>query len=363
MEKTIRTPGHAIQLDGLRFFAVFAVIICHWMQYSFMSYIPFGSAGVNLFFVLSGYLITSILLRIKDADEIQKSKPWKSLRQFYIRRILRIFPIYFLTVGIFWLMNFDRCRELFLWLVSYSMNIYIFLPGNNYGHFGHFWSLAVEEQFYIFFPFLILFLKRKYILPAILLLIFSGLITRICLYFAGFSGNIFYSLTPCAMDAFGAGALLSYLALYHREKLLRILENRILWLCVFFVFAITTYLGRKSGAPEARTVFERFFCSMICFWIVGRASHIPFTGFFQKIIEHKVVLFTGRISYGIYLYHVFVPEIFRQVFQYFHLAFPYQEHSVLVNTPFYLAATFLLAILSWVFVEKYMMRLKTRFGY
>ena len=129
------------------------------------------------------------------------------------------------------------------------------------------------------------------------------------------------------------------------------------------IFILITYIERCSGSREGRTVFERLSCSILCFWIVGRASQLPFTGFVKYLTENKIAVYTGRISYGIYLYHVFVPEIFRQVFSHFKLAFPYQEHSVLINTPFYLLATFIMAILSWIFVEKYMMKLKARIGY
>ena len=136
------------QLDGLRCIAVMSVLICHWVRYHFVMLIPFGSMGVNLFFVISGFLITRILLISKDENgDRSMASPMK---KFYIRRTLRIFPIYYLTIFFLFLVNFPAIRENVAWLLTYTFNIKLSFQGvwemDKMHHLLHLWSLSVEEH-------------------------------------------------------------------------------------------------------------------------------------------------------------------------------------------------------------------------
>ena len=132
-------------------------------------YLPWGEWGVQLFFVLSGFLITGILLRCRG-DEDAGGKISR-MRQFYVRRFLRIFPLFYAVLFAAALLNIRPVRETLLWHVSYLSNLQMALAGGWSGPVSHFWSLAVEEQFYLLWPCLILFLPRKYLLWAILIAI------------------------------------------------------------------------------------------------------------------------------------------------------------------------------------------------
>ncbi len=141
--------GYMKQLDGLRFLAVSAVMFGHWtLTIPALKTFDLYSAtfGVNLFFVLSGFLIAQILLKNK-----QQEKPAAILRTFYIRRFLRIFPLYYAVVFVGILINLPGARAYFLSLVTYTAN-YPFGISTNLGYLSHLWSLCVEEQFYIFSP-------------------------------------------------------------------------------------------------------------------------------------------------------------------------------------------------------------------
>ena len=119
--------NHIVQLDGLRFFAVLMVMIAHWMQWQWTSpwltNFPFVH-GVTLFFVLSGFLITGILLKYRDRYKEQGLHQGTLIKNFYIRRFLRIFPIYYLTLFFLLSIDYKNTREVFPWLVSYTSNIY-----------------------------------------------------------------------------------------------------------------------------------------------------------------------------------------------------------------------------------------------
>ena len=141
------------QLDGFRFVAITSVVISHFISAEIVNRFPLGY-GVMFFFVLSSFLITRILLLTKRLNEIDSNWRFFSLRQFYIRRFLRIFPVYYLLILFMFVINWAPVREIILYLLTYTTNFKIG-SGFDAGYFDHLWSLAVEEQFYIFFPFIV----------------------------------------------------------------------------------------------------------------------------------------------------------------------------------------------------------------
>ena len=180
--------------DGLRGLAVIAVILTHmgmyaiWVKKGVLSTgaLPMvnGDAGVHVFFVLSGFLITALLVQ-----EVQ-STGTVSIRRFYMRRILRIFPLYFLVVGLVAAMqvvgNAEVPDRAFLYALSYTVN---FMPRADYaGVFGHLWSLAVEEHYYLVWPFVFgaLFLRRRGLLLAL-----AALVLALFVYLQGAGLNAF----------------------------------------------------------------------------------------------------------------------------------------------------------------------------
>lgn len=151
---------HMQQLDGLRGLAIFGVFLAHFLQISIENpfFLPYGSMGVRLFFVLSGFLITGILIKARARIDNGEQTAGYTLRAFYIRRCLRLFVVFYI-----WLIA-ERFvfgpNERFWWDVFYASNFYDILMREGRGN--HYWSLAVEEQFYLVWPWLILFLKKKF---------------------------------------------------------------------------------------------------------------------------------------------------------------------------------------------------------
>ncbi len=142
---------HFKQLDGLRFVAVFLVLIIHFATIIGMHFSA-GYYGVELFFVISGFLITTILLKTEEPFGI-------AYKKFIGRRTLRIFPIYYLTIFILFIIGNKYVHEYLIYCLTYTYNyIYFKVPVNS---ISHFWSLGVEEQFYLFWPFLILSLRNN----------------------------------------------------------------------------------------------------------------------------------------------------------------------------------------------------------
>jgi len=155
---TDQTSSHMPQLDALRAFAVAGVAYFHWIPKKYHYSIPFW-AGVPLFFVLSGFLISSILIQCRHYGD-----PWFAMRAFYARRFLRIFPLFYSIIVAAYVLNLAPMRETVLWHVSYLSNFYFFFHQGWNGNVSHFWSLAVEEQFYLFWPAIVLFAPTQRLL-------------------------------------------------------------------------------------------------------------------------------------------------------------------------------------------------------
>ncbi len=248
--------------------------------------------GVNLFFVLSGFLITRILLSGRD-NNVHKSI-FPPIKQFYIRRTLRIFPIYYLTILFLFIINFQGVRGFIGWLLTYTFNIKFSLPGvwesNQLGFYVHLWSLSVEEQFYLFFPLLIFLIPKKGIKPFFFIMVILGVLSCLVLYLIKApSQSSQYVLTPCCFDAFGVGALMAYYFLYEQDKLKKALGRNGLFLLVALLFVADIVYSRLfiKGYGECRTVLERFIFSVLGFWIVGKAVVNSWQGPFRRFLENK----------------------------------------------------------------------------
>ena len=165
------SPGYMVQLDSLRALAVFCVMVEHYIpdgiSNSFLSSwkpaFPLGwGSGVSLFFVLSGFLISGILLRCRDSIGSTKQSTRFTLQRFYIRRFIRIIPIYYLALIVAAIL-FKKVRSDFFWHLTYTTNIMVFVQDSYDRYATHFWSLAMEEQFYLIWPFVMLFLPNKHV--------------------------------------------------------------------------------------------------------------------------------------------------------------------------------------------------------
>src|SRR4029078_7222796 len=165
--KETKLPG----LDGLRALAVLLVVVCH--QYV----LSLGWVGVQIFFVLSGYLIPGLLVRDRE-------QPLGSyLRDFYGRRALRIFPLYYAVLAVLLLasvsgIQLSGVREALPFAATYTYNFWYAAHGTVSYLLTHFWSLCVEEQFYLFWPFVVYLCPPRYIRHLLMALILLGPIVR-----------------------------------------------------------------------------------------------------------------------------------------------------------------------------------------
>jgi len=170
------------QLDSLRAIAVILVIISHWIPATnVINRIPNGAIGVDIFFVLSGFLISKILFDQRNNAELLNIPKFTLVKNFYVRRTLRIFPIYYLTIFVLLLFSKStgtNIQSAFAYFLTYTSNFYFFKIQTWDGMVSHLWSLAVEEQFYLIWPWIILFSNKKYFLHIITIFILIGVLSN-----------------------------------------------------------------------------------------------------------------------------------------------------------------------------------------
>ena len=337
-----------------------------------------GALGVTIFFVLSGFLITRILLSSKDKLSNQPNGGLsKYLKTFYIRRTIRIFPVYYLTLVVLALINEPPVRQKFAWLALYATNIYIALYHTWLGTVDHLWSLAVEEQVYLFLPLLLFFVPRRFVPLTAFCMIIGSVGLRYALYRGHMPWFIGYVSTPTCLDAFGLGGLMAYGWLYERARFERVFRSSIwVWVSLLLfigVGVVNSWIALDSprGYHNIMSdVWERLAASLFGFFLIGRAV-LGFGGIMQWVLENPVSQYMGRISYGLYLYHNFVFNVYHTRPTHFtvrswnwltsHL--PFLNSSYIFQFSFYVFLTILLATVSWYLIEKPINSLKERYSY
>jgi peptidoglycan/LPS O-acetylase OafA/YrhL len=366
----LRKTEYFRQLDGLRFLAVLVVMLDHWL--GDRNVLPLGYFGVNTFFVLSGFLITNILLKSKFANEAAGRSHLPSIKSFVIRRSLRIFPAYYLTVIVLVLLNVPPVRELAAWYFGYATNVYIALHNTWLGTSDHLWSLAVEEQFYLVFPWVVLFTPRRWLLPLFWGLIGLAVGLRLWLWWAGKPWVIEFVSTPTCLDALVGGSVLAHVFTISPRRFSRLWQRSLpLFLGAWVVLVASTWYGWTTPRPNfTADVLQRLLFSLIAFWLIARAV-VGFGGTFGAFLEHPVVVYLGRISYGLYLYHNFVYNFYHtpathpvpRLLAKLSTIAPMLAHSVVFQVVFFFGITVGLASLSWFLVEKPANGLKKYFAY
>ncbi len=290
------------QLEGLRGVAILLVLISHFIlvpNFPKLLFLKLGFWGVNVFFVLSGFLISEMLMR----DLSKEKSAAQILKSFYLRRILRIFPVYYLTLLSLYIFNIGNTRDVLPYTLTYTYNLANVWKGVHSEPLTHLWSLCVEEQFYLFWPLLLVLLNRKYHLHLILVMILMGVASR--LIYIGLEmpnyQNFIWS-TPSCFDCLGLGALLAWLKLNNiafLKKVLGLYCTPALLAIVFWV------LARFTGAADDSFLFAgfgRFIVGLVGFSLVGVGALGKSTGY-GMILNLSWLRFIGRISYGLYVYH------------------------------------------------------------
>jgi peptidoglycan/LPS O-acetylase OafA/YrhL len=301
--------------------AVLLVVFWHWFpQDGGINWTPNGALGVDLFFVLSGFLITSILLAFRAAVESGRKRAASALGDFYLRRGLRLFPLYYAVLIGAWLWpagaTGTAIRTDWPWYALFAQNLRSFETRVWDGFLSHFWSLAVEEQYYLLWGLAVLFVPRR-LLPALAIAATASAIATRAIGVALAGGDLeamsFWAiLTPACFDGLGLGSLLalardgsaagSRLNGALRAASRFALFPALLLICCYRLEPALWYLlGRTAVALLALRLL---------FWALDGAPASRGPG---RWLEWEPIVGFGRRSYGLYVFHNLVPFLLTSV--------------------------------------------------
>ena len=358
--------GYMKQLDGLRALAALAVVAQHSLPESI--YPKFlgewqPRIGVRLFFVLSGFLITGILLRCRDQASESES-PGGSRRAFstfYARRFLRIFPLYYLVLFAAAIVNLPDVRRDFWWHLSYLSNYLVCRDGIWPETLGHFWSLGVEEQFYLLWPAFVLLTPRKWLLPAFVATFALANVSYAVVYKMTDNWIITSFVTPSNLDALVAGALMALFRHEGRDAVAR------RWGRVSLVAGIALglagiLLAATGRGPTVSLTLAHAANALVFTWLVDGAAR-GFGGIGGRLLTLPPLVYVGTISYGIYVYHVLIPPVLERIATASGIKIPWPDQDGLAKFGCLTAAAVAVASLSWWGFEKPLNDLKRYFPY
>ncbi len=295
-------------LDGLRALSIAFVLVQHTVRSTgdhFVKYTThFGSLGVWIFFVISGFIITNLLLREADRGPI-------SLRQFYLRRGLRLLPALFAYL-IFVAIIQECVVDLKVRPIHFFSGAFFLVPYIPWWHHpwatGHLWSLAVEEHFYIFWPPLLAWLGVKRAKWLVIAAVLVMPVFRVCWYKAELWYNT--ELNPLANSLFGIGDLMAYGALaaiwYHRqpEQMLRCVRRSVTLGRIVAVVAIGSilYLRTTRVLPILDVPFGMTVVGLAVTYLLLSVCFAERASLLFRLLNLPAVAWVGTISYSLYLW-------------------------------------------------------------
>ncbi len=363
-------------LDGLRGISILLVLIHHFCQFIqprtaldsvVLSLASAGWIGVDLFFVLSGFLITGILYDTREAQNY--------FRSFYARRALRIFPLYYAFLILLYLVApafgltpvVGAEVESWPWFFLYASNWLMVLEGWQSRYVLHFWSLAIEEQFYLVWPLFVFWLPRRALLGLAVAIIPLAALLRFAQATGGQPPEVNFLSTLTRADALAAGAVL---ALLFRGPSPRKLERWLPWLTwglIGLAFWFLMVGGRMPAWHEWAPAQQAVGYTVVA---VAAACVVAWTSLrggdsvFNRFLKSSPLRMCGTYSYAMYVFHMPVDTWLRNRELHPEAWSPWAGSStlsLLAYIPLASAATIGMSWLSWRYFEEPILRYKSRF--
>lgn len=339
-------------LDGIRGIAALMVVVFHFFTYPNSNYLSniglfqriteYGQHGVSLFFVLSGFVITRILINTRENKNY--------FRSFYAKRVLRILPLYYLFLFIYYfitphlLNSVNEGIKLHLPFYFYIQNFTQVFNFEASGP-GHYWSLAVEEHFYLLWPLVVYFINPKNLWKAIGITIILVFILKYFMLKSGISINYF---TFTRIDQILMGAYLAVLewnGFFTKNKYLK--KMMIIGLSTFPLAVIIYALSGKF--PFLKEMTKYSFLGLIFFSLLGILISLAGNHLINRFLSGSILQYLGRISYGIYVWHILALMFLNRFFI---------SQILFLDLILTIGLTIILAHMSYYYFEIFFLKLK-----
>ena len=347
------------ELDGLRFFAFLSVFVFHQKLFAHIPYLSVltgnGWMGVDLFFALSSFLFTKLLVA-----EFNKTKTI-SFKKFYMRRIFRIWPVYFLFIG------FSVALQLYLTgsleksvviriigLFAFSDNIISAIYGyNTMPYIGHLWTIAYEEQFYIFIPVIILLLvrssfKKKLVCVIAVFILFNA--ARFVLIVNHVPHPAIWVLPVTHFESIVLGIVTGFGGLDFLLQRIKPLAVGLVGIFFFFLVCLLPHIDHISYWLIASYSFVGISTALMLFSVSN-------SNYLKKVFSKRLIVFLGKRSYGLYVYHTLGNGVAAYITAHISIL----PSNALASFIYSLSFTIIVSIISYRVVETPFLKLKKKF--
>lgn len=301
-------------LDGLRAISFLLVLSAHWEpSAAFANLAEWGRHGLIVFFVISGFLITRILISLRDEAELSDDRSSiGAMIVFYTRRAFRIFPVYYVALAFVLAVDLvTTTSQDWIWHATFLNNLSGALIHGNIGVYGAtspWWSLAVEEQFYLLWAPIVIFLPRRMLAAFVAIALAGGIGFRLYAWSSGLPAAISFTVTIGNIDSLAAGAAVALITSRHNRlsEFSRIAAMALIATGTFW-FAFLIYLRTGLGIQTFRqTIYNMVWSDPICYVIAAPLIFLLATGrarFVGKLLDMPPLAFVGQRSYCGYVIH------------------------------------------------------------
>lgn len=369
--------SHMPALDGLRGFAILLVLLHHagklrpnaWFDYIFFQIAQMGWSGVDLFFVLSGFLITNILLNSRQSNHY--------FRNFYMRRTLRIFPLYYGVLVVFFLLlprfvqmsyvdsyRWQTENQVFYWAYIINWKMALSADWANTAYFAHLWSLCIEEQFYLFWPLLVYFLGRRGLMTVFFVILPGAMILRFVLATTYGEWITPYVLTFARMDTLALGGMIALVA-RNKSAIVRLAHwvRSVSLVCVTALLVIILYVGELYPTHLLTQTFGLTLLAILFGALLVVLITSPENSRIVRFFSFNPLRTLGKYSYAIYVFHLPLRYLVAKIFIPSDIM-TMMGSELLGQSLFFLVVSvtsFIAAVLSWHLLEKPFLKLKKFF--
>jgi len=371
---------HYPALDGMRGVAILGVLLFHaflglkWdvpFNISLTRWPMMGWGGVDIFFVLSGFLITGILLDTRASPA--------HFRNFYSRRFLRIIPIYYLVLTVIflvlpWFVAFDtdglktiQHRQGWLWTHLTNLSFVYYQKvwcKAGWLDLSHLWSLAVEEQFYLVWPIVVYFLSRRSLKLTCLACVLASLTLRIVLWQTGQRNGAMYFPTPCRLDGLAMGAFVAVLVRENRGVAAIIGSARVVgWTALAMLVGLIILRGGFVFTDKPAVVFGITMVNLISASVIVLIAEPRRGSPLSAVLNSSFLRTIGKYSYGMYLFHCLLQPPLEILISPSNIISAVGSELLgnLIFVAIFCLVTYAVAFLSWHAYEKHWLKLKKRF--